>query len=359
MGEPCRKCKSWRPLAGDTWCVGCSAWETVGLELVGQWSGPTGLRAIANDLVLGCAREVRALRAVGAGFGRAPTASGDPTSAPASARQPSPSGPSTASKARPSQPESEYTYEEGSEEEEARERVDKRPALLRRTPPPIASLDKAGASGNPPGVKEELRSEDRREKGHGIKTRRLIRRSLTERGKTKVRKRRKRNAAENVAEENTRDCTALGKIPSGPIIESCQVPSWTSVTIFETPLRGKNGYYHYGCGRGRKVDQSGRRGMASVLPKGWLRARGGGTSYCTWKWKIRRGGNPCDRSKFVREHWIGDPWKICWRRSGRDKYRVQQLGQSSWPQTTPMWVRSLCLQRRGRPDSCHPARWGA
>ncbi len=160
MGEPCRKCKSWRPLAGDTWCVGCSAWETVGLELVGQWTGPSGLRSIANDLVLGCAREVRALRAVGAGFGRATTAPSAPPSAPERERSGSPPAPSTAAKVKPSDPPSEYSYLEESEEE--KEIVDKRPALVRRTPPPAGGLDKAGSSLPSSGVKEEVASEDHR-----------------------------------------------------------------------------------------------------------------------------------------------------------------------------------------------------
>lgn len=168
MGEPCRKCKSWRPLPGDTWCIGCSAWETVGLELVGQWNGPVGLRSIANDLVLNCAREVRALRAVGAGFGRAPAASG--ASQPAQvgpARDPSPKPLSTSAKVKPSEPESEYTYEEESEDEGPKEVVDKRPALLRRTPPPQAgAVGDQRASGEGV-VKEELPVEERRDKVRG------------------------------------------------------------------------------------------------------------------------------------------------------------------------------------------------
>ena len=166
MGEPCRKCKAWRPLPGDTWCVACSAWETIGLELVGAWSGPAGLRSIANDLVLGCAPEVRALRAVGAGLGRAPAASDARASAAGSGRAPSPSAPSTAAKVKPEEPPaSEYTYEEESEEETNPKAIDKRPALVRKTPPPAACESRGeDRSSRGEGVKEERLSEDRRER---------------------------------------------------------------------------------------------------------------------------------------------------------------------------------------------------
>ena len=149
MGEPCRKCKAWRPLPGDTWCVACSAWETIGLELVGAWSGR--------------AREVRALRAVGAGLGRAPDAR---SSAPPSGRDPSPVAPSTAAKVKPEDPPaSEYTYEEESEEEINPKAIDKRPALVRKTPPPSGCESRGeGQSSHSRGVKEEKPSEDRRER---------------------------------------------------------------------------------------------------------------------------------------------------------------------------------------------------
>ena len=49
------------------WCVACSAWETISLELCADWQGPLGLRSIAGHSVLNCAREVRAHGALGAG----------------------------------------------------------------------------------------------------------------------------------------------------------------------------------------------------------------------------------------------------------------------------------------------------
>lgn len=71
MPEVCNKCRSCRPLSGDTWCVGCGAWEVIGQELTSGWEGPPGLREVANDLVLGAARSIRALRSLGAGVSRA------------------------------------------------------------------------------------------------------------------------------------------------------------------------------------------------------------------------------------------------------------------------------------------------
>ena len=121
----CVKCRSSDRIGGDTWCAGCSAWEVIGKELTGRWSGPTGLRAVADSLVLGTAREVRALRALGAGFGRASKESG---SEPAAAKEPAeggagshraPPGLAAKSQAKPPEPEEEgesYTYETDTEE---------------------------------------------------------------------------------------------------------------------------------------------------------------------------------------------------------------------------------------------------
>ncbi len=58
----CAKCKSTLSRVGDTWCLGCSGWESIGLELSSSWSTP-GLRRIADDLVVQTARNLRALRA--------------------------------------------------------------------------------------------------------------------------------------------------------------------------------------------------------------------------------------------------------------------------------------------------------
>ena len=140
------------------------------MELAGQWNGPSGLRSIGNDLVLGCAREVRALRALGAGLGRAPSAPSGLPSAPVRERSATPPAPSTVAKVKPAQPPSEYTYCEESEEE--REVVDKRPALVRKTPPPGGAGERSEPLGPVSGVKEEAASEDRRGRDESRKRRR-------------------------------------------------------------------------------------------------------------------------------------------------------------------------------------------
>ena len=82
MSSVCNKCRRSPPIDGDTWCVGCSAWESLGKELTSTWSGPLGVKTLANEIVLNAVREVRGLRALGAGISRAPEVARVP-SAPA------------------------------------------------------------------------------------------------------------------------------------------------------------------------------------------------------------------------------------------------------------------------------------
>eukprot|EP00434_Breviolum_minutum_P014886 symbB.v1.2.013121.t1/scaffold923.1/size151761/4 len=146
----CNKCKVSFRVGGDTWCTGCAAWETIGLELCNSWSGPGGLRRIAEDIVLSAARQVRALRAVGAGSSRAPAA-GASSGVKAEEEEEKQEKPSPAAaigglaaKHKVSQPQSEseeytYTEEEVEEDEEPKQEakeskeIDKRPTLPRRS----------------------------------------------------------------------------------------------------------------------------------------------------------------------------------------------------------------------------------
>ena len=68
----CTKCKSATAAEGDSWCTGCTSWEFIGRELCGSWDS-SGTRVIANDLVVNTARQVRALRSLGAGLARVGT----------------------------------------------------------------------------------------------------------------------------------------------------------------------------------------------------------------------------------------------------------------------------------------------
>ena len=71
----CAKCRQVEALEGDTWCLGCSAWEALGRELTGHWSVP-GARLLASDLVVSCTRQVRAIRGFSAGLAQRGEASG-------------------------------------------------------------------------------------------------------------------------------------------------------------------------------------------------------------------------------------------------------------------------------------------
>ena len=174
----CAKCKSTLSRVGDTWCLGCSGWEPIGLELSSSWSSP-GLRRIADDLVVQTARNLRALRSTGAGSGLAPppevSAASVSEKAPATSlhpRTPVLEGVACKSKAGPGRAldeESEYTYEYTEEEAtktdpKPKESTPVRPALPR--PLREASRPSRGEEAKPV-VKEEIRSPRReRSKGH-------------------------------------------------------------------------------------------------------------------------------------------------------------------------------------------------
>ena len=165
----CVKCRTSERLGGDTWCLGCSAWELIGKELTNRWSGAPGLRAIADNLVLNAAREVRALRALGAGSGRAPK---DPGAELPAAKEPGTGGAGTArappgvtpkSQARPrDEPEEAYSYTyETDTEEEAEDKKEKAAGSKEATKKSRAEEEEE----EPPlkRVKAEDRSEDKRE----------------------------------------------------------------------------------------------------------------------------------------------------------------------------------------------------
>ena len=71
----CSKCKGCLALEGDSWCIGCTGWESLGRELTSSWDS-AGARVLASDLVINCARQVKALRALSAGLARQPDSAG-------------------------------------------------------------------------------------------------------------------------------------------------------------------------------------------------------------------------------------------------------------------------------------------
>ena len=73
--QVCAKCKQVASAEGDSWCSGCSAWEFIGREISATWDLP-GARLLASDLLVSCARQIKALRSLSSGISREPVASG-------------------------------------------------------------------------------------------------------------------------------------------------------------------------------------------------------------------------------------------------------------------------------------------
>ena len=63
----CNKCRQREALAGDTWCIVCSAWESLGTAIVGKW-GTAAVRSVADEVLVAAARHTRALRNLDAGL---------------------------------------------------------------------------------------------------------------------------------------------------------------------------------------------------------------------------------------------------------------------------------------------------
>ena len=177
MSTKCVKCRFSDRISGDTWCVGCGAWEAIGVELTSNWAGPPGLRAVANNLVLGAAREIRALRALGAGLGRASLARGAetrpaPEAVKGEAGQ-SRATPGLAAKSLPKPPKVEseesevYTYETDSEEEEAPQKKEKPgSATDKKQDVPLPRVKEEKTEDRKRDKKEEHRRERSKEKKH-------------------------------------------------------------------------------------------------------------------------------------------------------------------------------------------------
>ena len=68
-GVTCARCRQVQSAEGDTWCSSCSSWEALGRELAGHWDSE-GCRIVANDIIVNCVRQIKALRALGAGIHR-------------------------------------------------------------------------------------------------------------------------------------------------------------------------------------------------------------------------------------------------------------------------------------------------
>lgn len=138
----CNKCRAAPPVVGDSWCLSCSALEAIASELKGRW-GSVELRRLAADQLVEQAKSVKTLRILplrlrfegedksgskhtssplGA-TAKARGATPPPPKAPPVARETSTKAevvetPEHAAEESESDEESEYTYEECSEEPE-------------------------------------------------------------------------------------------------------------------------------------------------------------------------------------------------------------------------------------------------
>ena len=173
MSGRCAKCKTCPSQGGDTWCLGCSSWESIGRDLCSKWEGPPALREIANSLAVNCAREVRALRGLGAGL-LASKVKEEPADQPVRAKV-VPPGLAAKSKAVPevAGEASEYSEQEEEESEEESEAqapgIDPRPSLPRcrsnRGEPKAPEKASAG-SGCAPAVADRSRATEVKVEAH-------------------------------------------------------------------------------------------------------------------------------------------------------------------------------------------------
>ena len=179
----CNKCRQAPAREGDTWCLACSAWESVGVGLGGKWI-TNGLRDTAAEAVVGAARLVRSLKNLDASLvaqsksqaakpkpaGEAPAVKEERARSPLVRTRSASAFPPAAPKGN----ESEYTYEdEESEEEEPEEKSSKAPCRAE----PVRGSDRPAEPSHPPGVKREEperrkgedKKKDHREREHGRK----------------------------------------------------------------------------------------------------------------------------------------------------------------------------------------------
>eukprot|EP00435_Cladocopium_sp_Y103_P020574 s1949_g5.t1 len=156
---PCNKCRQLEPHEGDTWCLSCSAWEQLGVELAAQWNNPN-LRATAGDLVISLTRNIRALRSYAGSLKSAGDRQASRTGAQASQAAPKrQSAPRELPRPPPVPPKEENQEESDSEEESEEEDEEEVPAGA------AAKSDPARRPSEPPGPPpprvEEARARER------------------------------------------------------------------------------------------------------------------------------------------------------------------------------------------------------
>lgn len=83
----CAKCKAVKPIEGDSWCIGRSAWEAIGSELCASWHNKA-LRSVAGALVAQTITSIRALRNISSGLKSAEDAKASAASTPSRSQAP-------------------------------------------------------------------------------------------------------------------------------------------------------------------------------------------------------------------------------------------------------------------------------
>ena len=61
MSRRCNRCKAVDAQPSDSYCLACSAWEGIGIELQSKW-GDKGFRTLVTDILVSSARQIRGLR---------------------------------------------------------------------------------------------------------------------------------------------------------------------------------------------------------------------------------------------------------------------------------------------------------
>ena len=215
----CNKCRAAPPYQDDTWCLACSAVESLSADLKSRWEFP-GLREAAEEGIISAARQVKALRKLSTGLaaeraslrGKEPAAKAEAALAGTRPRSPLPRSASRASGGGEVKVELNDREDEDSAEGEDQESYSEEEATLpgaTRLPPRLAEAPSRGEDSDkegrrskgsspppepdhpPPGARRKRRrgGEEGREKGHrrhraGAKHKRLSR--LVDKPETRV-----------------------------------------------------------------------------------------------------------------------------------------------------------------------------
>lgn len=183
----CHKCKTNPPFEDDSWCLSCSGWESIGIDLTARWDIP-GLRELACEAVISTARHLKALRRLSSGLAAQQASSGGSSGArskrnaaeelvkpedkkqdlgrreplPRSRSAPTPAGGVKEEKA-PTSPGDPSGEEDDDEEDEESEEVEG----TRRLPFPLSGSTEAARpsepAGPPPSHRRGDKDRDRRE----------------------------------------------------------------------------------------------------------------------------------------------------------------------------------------------------